>query len=220
MRIFQAAFELKSQNKRKVKIIGVQLPEKIEGKSSEDEIAYKFCMNNKLEPTISSIGKERIRRAAREALKTDYVDKKDLGYRVYKLNNSHFSQWQSEIDPGNVEQLQANLELHSNHINEHVEQEALLYELLLKAGFELTESIKQQTLGNQTVFSIAEGALLICLEDRIEPETVEAMVHAEPAEIIVKDSAFAGNDQLKVNAVQTVKAYNQNSETDIVFKVV
>ena len=112
------------------------------------------------------------------------------------------------------------MELHSDHISEDVEQEALLYELLLKAGFELTESIQKKTFGNQTAFSIAEDALLICLEDRIEPETVEAMVAAEPAEIIVKDSAFAGNDQLKVNAVQTVKAYNQNSETDIVFKVV
>ena len=96
----------------------------------------------------------------------------------------------------------------------------MLYELLLKAGFSLTESIEQKTLGNQTVFSAVEGALLICLENTIEPETIEKMVEAKPAEIIVKDSAFAGNDQLKVNAVQTVKAYNRNSETDIVFKVV
>ena len=140
--------------------------------------------------------------------------------KIFKLVKSHFEQWQSEIEADNVKQLQANLELHSSHIDENVEQEALLYELLLKAGFTLTESIKQKTLGNQTVFSVAEGALLICLENTIEPETIEKMVEAEPAEIIVKDSAFAGNDQLKVNAVQTVKAYNQNSETDIVFKVV
>ena len=196
----------------KRKTILIQLPERIDSSSSAFDAGYQ---------TIADIGKERIRRAANKiAEKAESPDQLDLGFRVYKLNQSHFSQWQSEVEPGNVEQLQANLELHSNHISEETEQEDLLYELLLKAGFELTESIEQKNFGNQAAFSIAEDALLICLEDRIEPETVEAMVAAEPAEIIVKDSAFAGNDQLKVNAVQTVKAYNQNSETDIVFKVV
>ncbi|MCW7556024.1 hypothetical protein NX722_26030 [Endozoicomonas gorgoniicola] len=190
----------------------VQLPEPCDDSTSAKKAGYN---------TIAEIGKERIRRSAiKIAEEIEKKDQIDLGFRVYKLDKSHFNQWQSEVEPGNVEQLQANLELHSSHIAQETQQEDLLYELLLKAGFELTESIEQKTFGNQRAFSIAEDALLICLEDRIEPETVEAMVAAEPAEIIVKDSAFAGNDQLKVNAVQTVKAYNQNSETDIVFKVV
>ncbi len=203
--IGQAAMELKIEQKINASFLAVQLPEKI-----ENDTFY----------SVADITKERLRRVIQQISSEQEIEKHSLGFRVLKLDKSHFGQWQSEVEPGNIEQLQANLELHSNHIDENVEQEALLYELLLKAGFELTESIEQQTFGNQSVFSIAEGALLICLEDRIEPETVEAMVKAEPAEIIIKDSAFAGNDQLKVNAVQTVKAYNQNSETDIVFKVV
>ncbi len=192
--------------------IAIQLPEKIESGLTDKEKEIN---------TIADLAKERIRRTIRDiAEETGNSGQLDLGFRVYKLDKSHFGQWQSEVESGNVAQLQANLELHSSHIDKNADQEALLYELLLKAGFELTESIEQQTFVNQQAFSVAEGVLLICLEDRIEPETLEAMVKAEPAEIIVKDSAFAGNDQLKVNAVQTVKAYNQNSETDIVFKVV
>ena len=208
-----AVFNYCLQSRENINFIVVQLPEPCDQKSEAAKQGYV---------TIADISKERIRRAANKisADKNKDSDDLDLGVRVYKLAKSHFGQWRSEVESGNVAQLQANLELHTSHISEEAEQEALLYELLLKAGFALTESIEQKTLGNQTVFSVAEGTLLICLENTIEPETIEKMVEAEPAEIIVKDSAFAGNDQLKVNAVQTVKAYNQNSETDIVFKVV
>ena len=46
------------------------------------------------------------------------------------------------------------------------------------------------------------------------------MVARTPAMILCLDDGFRGNDQLKVNAVQTVKSRNQNDETDIVFRVV
>ena len=206
-----AVMQLNIEDGKSRKYIGVQLPESCREETAAHDFGFK---------TIADLSKERIRLSASRLSAESPKAVSDLGFKVYKLDRSHFGQWQSEIEPGNVTQLQANLELHSSHISEEAEQEALLYELLLKAGFSLTESIEQKTLGNQTVFSAVEGALLICLENTIEPETIEKMVEAKPAEIIVKDSAFAGNDQLKVNAVQTVKAYNRNSETDIVFKVV
>ena len=207
---FQAADEYP----KNVKVICVQLPERLDASIKEHRPAIEFCRKNKLTFVLSEVAKERVRRICKKS------QTPGAGVRIFKLDKSHFNQWQSEVERGNVEQLQANLELHSSHIAQETQQEDLLYELLLKAGFSLTESIEQKTLGNQTVFSAVEGTLLICLENTIEPETIEKMVEAKPAEIIVKDSAFAGNDQLKVNAVQTVKAYNRNSETDIVFKVV
>lgn len=199
----QAVMEQNQSSKSRRKFILVQLPELCD----KDTAAYKKGFKR-----ISDIGKERIRRAsvkiAKEANKADHLD---LGFRVYKLNKSHFSQWQSEVEPGNVEQLQANLELHSNHISEEVDQEALLYELLLKSGYKLTESIIKKEFAGQTAFSIANDALLICLEDHFRLETLEAILLKDPSRIIVKDSAFNGNDQLKVNAVQTVEAHNRKN---------
>ena len=88
------------------------------------------------------------------------------------------------------------------------------------AGYPLTAAIEKLTLAGKEVFSISDGALLICLDRRLTLEVIDAMVARTPAMILCLDDGFRGNDQLKVNAVQTVKSRNQNDETDIVFRVV
>ena len=59
-------------------------------------------------------------------------------------------------------------------------------------------------MAGKTVFSIAEGALLICLEDEITRELIDAVAGAEPVQFICLDRGFKDNDQLKANAVQTL----------------
>ena len=73
-----------------------------------------------------------------------------------------------------------------------------------------------------TVFSVADGALLICLEDEITRELIDAVAEAEPIQFICLDRAFNGNDQLKANAVQTFEARNQGRDKaqQIVFRTV
>ena len=46
------------------------------------------------------------------------------------------------------------------------------------------------------------------------------MVELEPERIIVLDAGFGGSDELKVNAVQTIRAHNQRTERPIDFRVV
>ncbi len=71
-----------------------------------------------------------------------------------------------------------------------------------------------------SVFSIAEGALLICLQEEITKELIKAMADADPLQVICLDSGFKNNDQLKANAVQTFKARNKSAETATVFRTV
>ena len=71
-----------------------------------------------------------------------------------------------------------------------------------------------------SVFSVAEGVLLICLQDEITKELIKAMADADPLQVICLDSGFKNNDQLKANAVQTFKARNKGSETATVFRTV
>ena len=59
--------------------------------------------------------------------------------------------------------------------------------------------------GAKTVYSIADGALFICLERQITIELVRAMAEAKPERVVCLDEGFAGNDQLKANAVQIFK---------------
>lgn len=73
-----------------------------------------------------------------------------------------------------------------------------------------------------SVFSVADGALLICLEREITKELIKAMADVDPLQVICLDEGFKANDQLKANAVQTFKARSQgkDKEAGIVFRTV
>jgi adenine-specific DNA-methyltransferase len=79
---------------------------------------------------------------------------------------------------------------------------------LLKSGFELTTPIEKLTLAGLTVFSIAEGQLLICLEKELTHDCIKAMAELQPTRVICLDEAFKGEnaDALKTNAVQIMKS--------------
>jgi len=70
------------------------------------------------------------------------------------------------------------------------------------------------------VHSIADGALMVCLADSLTIEPFEAMAELDPAMILVLDAGFGGSDELKVNALQTVRARNQCGGSDIALRVV
>ena len=57
----------------------------------------------------------------------------------------------------------------------------------------------------KTVFSAAGRALLICLERNLTLELIRAMAEQKPERVVCLDEGFAGNDQLKANAVQIFK---------------
>src|SRR4030067_810931 len=65
----------------------------------------------------------------------------DLGFRVLKLDQSNFRQWQQLASTATPEQIAEQLDLHIDHINHKASQEDLLFEILLKAGFKPTEKV-------------------------------------------------------------------------------
>jgi adenine-specific DNA-methyltransferase len=164
-------------------------------------------------PTIADITKERVRRVIKKlndedagTLALQHGAKLDRGFKVFKLQSSNFKTWNAEA-PKESEPaaLAQQLELHVHHLLTGRSQEDVLFELLLKSGFPLTTPIEALTLAGQTIFSIAEGAMLICLEKALTPEVIKAMANRKPQRVICLDEGFAGNDQLKTNAVQTMK---------------
>lgn len=194
----------------KRRFIMIQLPEVCEEKSEAFKAGFK---------TISDIGKERIRRAARKigsALDENF----DGGFKVFELDRSNFKSWSSDFEELVVSDLVSEMERHVDHVGEHATQETILYELLLKAGFMPTEAVGRLDLAGKQVFSVAEDALLICLEEQLTSELIDAVADREPMQFICLDKGFKGNDQLKANAVQTFKSRSQGAETEMVFKVV
>ena len=67
---------------------------------------------------------------------------------------------------------------------------------------------------------MSDGTLLVCLSRELSIEAFEAMVETDPAMIVILDAGFNGNDELKVNALQTVRAQNQRQGSHIALRVV
>jgi len=170
----------------------------------------------------------------------------DLGFKVLKLDRSNFKPWKKLDADASEEEISRAIQQHLFHIDPGASQEDILYEILLKAGFMPTEKItliedfgswildlkrkenpdyqlnpKIKNLKSK-IYSIADGALLICLEDEITRELIDAVAEAEPMQFICLDQGFKGNDQLKTNAVQTFAARNQGRDkaNQIVFRTV
>lgn len=176
-------------------------------------------------PTIAEITKRRtlnrieaLRTSTNSTLAIDSKNAMNFGFRVYRLSSSNFSVWHPDID--GISDLNETMQMFAENVNKARQAEDILYELLLKVGFPLTSPVEKLVLSDKEVFSIGEGALLICLDRELTLDVIEAMVEKAPSMILCLDEGFKGNDQLKVNAVQTVKSRNQNNETDIVFRVV
>lgn len=186
----------------------VQLPEKCDEKSGAFKLGYK---------TISDICLDRIKKAS-DIYKAKGANF-DTGFKVLKLTTSCFKDWQANAD-SSIEQIRAQLELSVNNIVAGKGQHEILFEILLKAGFEPTESIESINLNGKTVFSVANHALLICLEDQLTAELTDAVIALEPMQFICLDKGFRGNDQLKANTAQAFRARSQDSEAEMVFKVV
>ena len=129
----------------------------------------------------------------------------DMGFKVFKLALSNFRIWEGAIDP-QKETVEKQLEMHVDHINPKSSQDDILFELLLKAGFELTTKIEKVPMAGKTVYSIEGGLMLICLEKELTKEVIKAMAEKNPSRVICLDQGFAGNDQLKTNAVQIMKS--------------
>jgi adenine-specific DNA-methyltransferase len=162
-------------------------------------------------PTIADITKERVRRVT-EKLKAEdagalALEKKpttDWGFKVFKLQSSNFKAW-NPAQPKDAAQLVGQLEMHVDHIQAGRTQEDILFEILLKSGFPLTTRVETLPLAGKTVYSIADGMLLVCLEKELTDAVIKEMAARKPERVVCLDAGFDGNDQLKTNAAQTFK---------------
>src|SRR5665213_235646 len=188
----QAVLELNQADGGNRKFMLVQLPELTDENSEAYKAGYK---------TIADISKERIRRVIKKiekekADKPDMFDdgKLDLGFKVFKLYSSNFKIWRG--DEITEENLAQQLEVFTDPVRHGSEEENMLYELMIKAGYQLTNKIEK----GDKFYSINDGELIIALEEMSQP-IVDKIIAAKPQEVITLDHLFTGNDQLRTNTV-------------------
>ena len=179
------------------KFILVQLPES----TSADESR-----------TIADLCIERMRKAIGKLdtvetgkLKLGDVPANDFGFRVFELAQSNVKEWDSTIEH-DVGTLKAQLTLGVDHLRDKRTDMDIVYEVLLKSGYPLSARLTTEYIHDKRVYSVADGAFLICLERNLDLGLIRAIADKRPERVLFLDEGFAGNDQIKTNAVQTFKA--------------
>ena len=129
------------------------------------------------------------------------------------MAESNFTTWDAGIEH-EPQALEHQLELHIDHIRDSRTPDDIFYELLLKSGFSLTTPVEKLPVTGKTVFSVASGALIICMEPELTLDLIRAIAEKKPERVICLDEGFVGNDQLKANAAQIFKT------KDVIFKTV
>ncbi|MEM3830416.1 MAG: DNA methyltransferase [Conexivisphaerales archaeon] len=194
-----AVMELNKEDGGNRKFILVQLPEPTDLESEAYKAGYK---------TIADIAKERIRRAAKKIQEELNEEKKkknsnlDLGFKVFKLDESNFKQWRP-FKPENAEQIKQAVMDFKQNVKSKAATENILYELMLKNGKKLTDKIEK----SDNFYIINDGELVLLL-DSVNNDTINEVIKSKPQKVIALDKIFNGNDQLKTNTVLQFKHAN------------
>jgi adenine-specific DNA-methyltransferase len=156
----------------------------------------------------------------------------DTGFRAYKLAPSNFTPWDGRAPEFMTSARQASfmpetrqlsmadqLRDAADHIRPDAADDALLAELLLRIGLDLTTPVVAEQMGGKTVYDVDHGTVLVCLDRHITLDVIEQMAARTPAEIICLDAGFP-NDQTKVNAGQIIASHARDEQISIAFKVV
>ena len=146
----------------------------------------------------------------------------DLGFQSFQLTSSNFEEWQTDpqqLKNGELKNLQQALQTQTNPVKKNSKDLDLLFEILLKEGIELAAKIISKTIAGKKVYFVAEYNFYICLE-KINLEWMEEILKKEPAKIILLDSGFGEDDELKINCFQKIQILEQQKGQSIILKTI
>lgn len=220
-----AVMDLNKQDGGNRKYICVQLPELCDEKSEAYKAGYKTIaeiskerirrasrkvnddlglMISELESKIKKLESEiptdeTLAEIKNHQSKIKNLKSQDLGFKVLKLDDSNFKQWQ-QIEGNNAEALAEQMKLFVDPVSETATIENMVYELLLKSGKDLNSTIEK----NEGYFLINGNEMVLILE-KVSQEIITEVMREHPKKVIALDKLFKGNDQLKTNTVLQMK---------------
>lgn len=192
-----AVMELNKEEDINRKYICVQLPENCIEKSEAFKAGYK---------TIAEVAKERIKRVAKlikenkqKELDFNPEKKTDLGFKVFKLSDSNFKLWRQQ-GIVTAEDLEKQMELFTDPISQDALNDFMVYELLIKSGFNLNSKI-----AHEKNLYVVNGNEFVLMLESVSKEIVSNVINIKPQKVIALDKLFEGNDQLKTNTSLQMK---------------
>lgn len=190
-----AVMQLNAEDGGKRKYICVQLPEATPEGSEARKAGYA---------TIPEIAKERIRRAGKKIKEAPENQDKpiDTGFRVFKLDSTHYndvSMAPKRFSQENLEALLDNIKADRTHLD-------LLFGALLSWGVPLSLALSMETdeVDGCTIYHVPDGGLVACFDTNITENVVRHMAAMQPERLLFRDHCFA-DDKTKINLFELLK---------------
>ena len=204
-----AVMQLNAEDGGNRKFIMVQLPEATDEKS----VAYKAGYKN-----ICEIGKERIRRAGAQILRSAQNDndggdlfsqnseqkKLDVGFRVLKLDSSNMQDVYYRPEESSESTL------FEDNIKHDRTPEDLLFQVMLECNLPLSSKIKTRNIAGKDVFSVNNGYLMACFDTDINEDVIKDVAKMKPYYFILRDSSLS-SDNVADNFDQIFQAYSKET---------
>ena len=208
-----AVMQLNSEDRCNRKYIMVQLPvnldEAIKNADSQTKKTIKNAINFLdsigLDHNICNLGEERIRRAGKKIKEETGADI-DYGFRCFKVDSSNMKD--VYYRPADVKQ--SYMELFADNIKEDRTPEDLLFQVMLDLGILLSSKIEKKVIAGKKVFSVADGYLLACFDEKVTEEVVTAIAKQHPYYAVFRDSSMA-DSSVAANFEQIFKTYSPNT---------
>ena len=176
----------------------IQLPEKTEANSGAYKAGYK---------NICEIGKERIRRAG----STFDSEKVDVGFRVFKLDESNMNDIFYSADEYNQNLLAL---LESNVKSDRTDLD-LLFGCLLEWGLPLSLPYSSEAIEGCTVHTYNDGNLIVCFNENVPDTVVKEIAKRQPLRAVFRDSSFA-NSPAKINVTEIFKLLAPDTRVKVI----
>lgn len=184
------------------KFILVQLQEETTKDSQVYNAGYK---------TICDIGEERIRRAGEKIL-SEYKDAKvDVGFRVFRLDDSNMN----DVYYSAEEYTQNLLTILEKNIKPDRSDIDLLFGCLLDWGLPISLPYSTEVIKGTKVQIYNDGDLVACFEEKISEDVVREIAKMQPLRALFKDESFDGSS-VKINVEEIFKMLAPNTRIKVI----
>ncbi len=191
----QAVFHLNAKDGGTRKFILIQLDEKF----SDDSNAAKNGIDS-----ISELCRQRILKVIDK-----YHKGSNSGFKVFSSNDTNFKYWQNfeGTDQKGMENL---FDQFSEPLSENWKEENLLYEILLIEGFPLDSNVSplvdfKKNSVKRVASEFCEHRLVVCLDKKIDADTIKALDLKEDEIFVCLDSAITDQEKLRLSDKGLIK---------------
>lgn len=218
-----AVMKLNAEDGGHRKFIMVQLPEDLNEAVSRPGLDARLKANIQAtidylkkqgyEPTICSIGEERLRKAGQQikAESTLATQEIDIGFRVFKLDDTNMNDVYYSPDDysqGFLSQLESNVKSDRTDLD-------LLFGCLLEWGLPLSLPYISEQIEGCTVHNYNGGDLIACFDENIPDSVIKEIAKRQPLRAVFRDSSFA-NSPSKINVGEIFKLMAPDTRVKVI----